>query len=184
MLSGRTVVPVVALIEEVYRRRLPLAEPGDIENVAATVSHSATPGNRVLVTGAGGFLGGRTVEMLRERYGWDVVSLVREPKGAARLARWPHDILIGDVCVREDIDRALKGCTAVGHCAVGTSWKADETRRVTVEGTRTVAEAALAAGVRRFVHISSLFVHQRDGVSAIDESGPPGSPARRFIRPG
>jgi nucleoside-diphosphate-sugar epimerase len=58
------------------------------------------------------------------------------------------------------------------HCAVGNSWQRDEVRRVTVEGTRTVAEAALAAGVKRFVHISTLFVHQRDGVSRIDEGVP------------
>jgi nucleoside-diphosphate-sugar epimerase len=112
------------------------------------------------------------VELLRERYGWEVVPLVREPKSAARLARWPDDIVIGDVCSRADMDRAIKGCDAVVHCAVGTSWKTDESRRVTVEGTRVVAEAALAAGVRRFVHISTLFVHRRDGVSTIDESVP------------
>src|SRR5947207_15600964 len=70
------------------------------------------------------------------------------------------------------MDRALKGCDAVVHCAVGTSWKPEETRRVTIEGTRLVAEAALAAGVKRFVHISTLFVHQREGVPIIDESVP------------
>ncbi len=76
---------------------------------------------RVLVTGAGGFLGGRAVELLGERYGWDVVALVREPKGAARLARWPANIVVGDICSPADMDRVMPGCDAVVHCAVGTS---------------------------------------------------------------
>ena len=70
------------------------------------------------------------------------------------------------------MDRALKGCDAVVHCAVGTSWQPEETRRVTVDGTRIVSEAALAAGVKRFVHISTLFVHRRENVSVIDETVP------------
>jgi nucleoside-diphosphate-sugar epimerase len=168
------VLPVVALIEDAYRMRMPLVEPGDVETAAGASARVPTSPcrKRVLVTGAGGFLGGRVVEILREHHGWDVVPLVREPKSAARLARWPDEIVIGDICSRADMDRAIKGCDAVVHCAVGTSWKPDESRRVTVEGTRVVAEAALAAGVRRFVHISTLFVHRRDGVSTVDENIP------------
>jgi predicted dehydrogenase/nucleoside-diphosphate-sugar epimerase len=165
VLSGRSVVPVVTLIEDAYRVRTPLKEPGD------ELAPSITSGSRkrVLVTGAGGFLGGRTVELLRDRYGWDAVPLVREPKSAARLARWPYEILLGDVTSPEDMDRAMKGFDAVVHCAVGTHWKPEESRRVTVDGTRIAAEAALKAGVKRFIHISSLFVHKRDGVDRIDE---------------
>jgi dihydroflavonol-4-reductase len=52
-------------------------------------------------------------------------------------------------------------------------------RRVNVDGVRVVAEAALAAGVRRFVHCSSLHAYD---VSAIDgpirESGPRATDAR------
>ncbi|MEQ1869326.1 MAG: NAD-dependent epimerase/dehydratase family protein [Vicinamibacterales bacterium] len=178
ILSGRSVVPVVRLIEGAYRARTPLVEPGDTPVVDTPRPSPAVARKRVLVTGAGGFLGGRAVELLRDQYGWDAVALVRSPKSAAQLARWPHDILIGDICSREDMDRVLRGCDAVVHCAVGTSWKADETRHVTVEGTRIVAEAALAAGVKRFVHISTLFVHQRDGVSTIDENSPLNPPAQ------
>jgi nucleoside-diphosphate-sugar epimerase len=179
ILSGASVVPVVRLIEDAYRHCRPLVEPGADAALASTSTHPQ-PGprrRRVLVTGAGGFLGGRTVELLREQYGWDPVALVREPKSAARLARWPADIVVGDICSRADMDRILPGCDAVVHCAVGTSWRSEEARRVTVDGTRVVAEAALAAGVERFVHISSLFVHRRDGISILDESVPLEPPA-------
>jgi predicted dehydrogenase/nucleoside-diphosphate-sugar epimerase len=173
-LSGRSVVPVVQLIEACYANRTDLAEPWTDEGFK-TVDGSrlatmpAAKARRVLVTGAGGFLGGRAVELLRARHGWDVVALIREPKSAARLARWPTEIALGDICSPADMDRAVRGCDAVVHCAVGTSWMADETRRVTVDGTRIVAEAALRAGVKRFVHISTMFVHRRDLGGTLDE---------------
>jgi predicted dehydrogenase/nucleoside-diphosphate-sugar epimerase len=171
VLSGRSVLPVVRLIEACYQQRSALDEPWVDEGLRPDQPsiHLVSSRRRVVVTGAGGFLGGRATEILRERHGWDVVPLVHEPKSAARLARWPQDIRVGNVCSASDMDRALAGCDAVVHCAVGTSWKAEETRRVTVDGTRTVAEAALRNGVRRFVHISSMFVHRRDGGDVLDE---------------
>jgi nucleoside-diphosphate-sugar epimerase len=171
-LSGRSVLPVVRLIDECYRRRTPIAEPWTDEGMVAGPStvHVESGHGRVLVTGAGGFLGGRAVELLSGKHGWEVVALVREPRSAARLARWTHPIVVGDICSAADMDRALKGCDAVVHCAVGTSWEPDAVRKVTVEGTRTLAEAALRAGVKRFVHISTMFVHRRDGNGVLDET--------------
>jgi nucleoside-diphosphate-sugar epimerase len=161
---------VVMLIEDAYATREKLIEPAS-DAVLPPAVHDAAR-KRVLVTGAGGFLGGRAVDMLRDRYGFDTVPLVREPKSAARLARRADPILLGDISSRADMNRAMNGIDAVVHCAVGTSWRPDESRRVTVDGTRITAEAALAAGVSRFVHISTLFVHQRDGVATIDERVP------------
>lgn len=45
-------------------------------------------------------------------------------------------------------------------------------RRVNVEGTRVVAEAARAAGVRRFVHLSSVMVYGFDYPDGVPEDGP------------
>lgn len=178
LLSGRSVVPVVRLIEDAYRNPQPQTEPWTDEGLApAPVISVSAPRRRVLVTGAGGFLGGRATEILRERYGWDVVGLVRAPGSASRLARWPGEIAIGDVSSASDMARVVTGCDAVVHCAVGTSWPPEAARRVTVEGTKTVAQAAHQAKVRRFVHISTFFVHRRDGAGMIDESVPLEPPA-------
>ena len=174
-LSGRSVVPVVRLIEQCYAERRDLVEPWTDEGFTTAAKQdikAASRPKRVMVTGAGGFLGGRAVELLKHKYGYDVVSVIREPKGAARLARWPLEIQLGDVCSAADMERLVAGCDAVVHCAVGTSWQPAESRRVTVEGTRTVAEACLKAGVKRLVHISSMAVHQRSDVAVLDESVP------------
>jgi dTDP-4-dehydrorhamnose reductase len=60
----------------------------------------------------------------------------------------------------------------VVHCAVGTGWPPETAFAVTVDGTRCAAEAALLAGVRRFVHISSMAVHGNRVPPRLDESSP------------
>jgi predicted dehydrogenase/nucleoside-diphosphate-sugar epimerase len=182
-LSGRSVLPVVQLVEACYNAPEPLPEPWTdggldlrgIESLSPAASgpfvHAARK-PRVLVTGAGGFLGCRSVEMLHASGQWDVRAAVRRPGGAARLARLPVEIVLADVCSAEDMKRAMAGCDAVVHCAVGTDWPPEASFKVTVDGTRTTAEAALAAGIRRFVHISSMAVHGDQVPARLDETVP------------
>src|SRR5262249_33867707 len=116
---------------------------------------------RVLVTGASGFIGCRAVEILRLQQGWDVRALVHTPTAAARLARLDVEMVQADLSSPADLRRVLDGCDAVVHCAVGTAYgRRRAVFDVTVGGTRRLAEAALAAGVRRFVHLSTIAVHQ------------------------
>jgi predicted dehydrogenase/nucleoside-diphosphate-sugar epimerase len=180
VLSGRSVVPVVALIESCYARAARLEEPWTDEGlISSRGGGSLAPAvrvtrrcQRVLVTGAGGFLGGRAVELLAQRHGYAVRALVRTPSGAAHLSRWPREVVVGDVCSEADVQRALDGCDAVVHCAVGTSWHQAEAHRVTVEGTRTVAAVAERLRVQRFVHISTMLVHQMPDAPCVDEQAP------------
>ena len=177
-LSARSVVPVVRTIEECYGSPVLMAEPWVEGGLAATPEARRAPAltsgvrPRVLVTGAGGFLGCRTVECLHLGGAWDVRALVRRPASAARLARFPVDITIGDVTSPSDMAQAVQGCDAVVHCAVGTGWPPQAAFAVTVDGTRSVAQAALSAGVRRFVNISSMAVHGHQVPARLDESAP------------
>jgi len=109
--------------------------------------------SRYLVTGSTGFLGRHLVEALRH-HGHDVVALVRKaidvPEGTAPVR--------GDVLDRGSLDRAVLGCDGVFHCAGKVSRKpedAEELRRLHVEGTRNVLDAAIAAGVKRAVVAST-----------------------------
>jgi len=197
VLSGRSVLATVKLVEECYRRARPLYEPGvdeglrkggaprdpsDVEVEARNETGSITMAGpvggddrrlrRVLVTGATGFLGCRVAEILRVREGWHVRALVRDPATAGRLARLSVEMYAGDLRSKEDLNRAVEGCDAVVHCAVGTSWGyRNRIFAVTVSGTRNLAEAALAAGVDRFVHLSSIAIHG-DVAGVLDESTP------------
>jgi predicted dehydrogenase/nucleoside-diphosphate-sugar epimerase len=170
-LAGASALPTVKLVEECYRRAQPLNEPGISE--ALDRRHASPGSRRVLITGATGFIGGRVAEILCLRDGWDVRAIVRNPARVSRLARLPVELIRGDIESSRDVARALEGCDAVVHCAMGTSWR-DRAKifSVNVDGTRNVATASLAAGVRRFVHLSSIAVHGPDVSGIIDESTP------------
>lgn len=106
----------------------------------------------ILVTGAGGFIGGRIVETLHLAGGTRVRAGVRRWGSAARIGRFPVEIAHCDVMQTDSLAQALDGVSAVVHCAVGD-------REVTVEGTRNLLEAARRAGVERVVHLSTVDVY-------------------------
>lgn len=85
---------------------------------------------------------------------------------AARVARFPVEFVSCDLGHPAQLRDACDGVSAVVHCAHGG------TRESIVQGTGNVLEAALGAGVRRFVYLSSTEVYGRDISGPIDEKHP------------
>lgn len=121
-------------------------------------------GETVFVTGATGLLGSNVVRALVAR-GARVRGLVRSAEKARRqLAGLAVELVEGDMTDVRAFADALRGCDVVMHTAAyfrdsykgGSHWEA--LRRVNVEGTEALLDAAYAAGVRRFVHVSSVAV--------------------------
>jgi nucleoside-diphosphate-sugar epimerase len=140
---------------------------------------SLLQGRRVLVTGAGGFIGGRLVERLVLECGAEVRALVRSVSGAVRVARFPATVLRGDVTDPASLAEAMTaggGCDTVFHCAYGTSGSQKHRSWVNREGTRRVLDAAAAAKVRRVVYLSTLMVYGKTADGDLDEA----APRRRF----
>lgn len=106
----------------------------------------------ILVTGASGFIGGRLVETLHLNGSADVRAGIRSWTSAARLARFPLEMVFCDVMDKAQITQAMAGATIVIHCATGL-------RDVIVQGTRNMLEVALKLGVKRFVHLSTTAVY-------------------------
>lgn len=106
----------------------------------------------VLVTGAGGFIGGRVVEVLHTLGTGDVRAGIRRWASGARIGRLPVEIVQCDIRDDAQVRAALDGVTHVVHCAVGD-------RTTTVEGTRTLLTAAADLGVERVVHLSTVDVY-------------------------
>jgi len=127
-----------------------------------------------LVTGASGLLGSHIVEQLRRR-GRPVRVLVRPQTDRSWLETQGVEFAEGDVTDAASLGRACAGVEVVYHAAakVGDWGPWEEFERVTIGGTRNVIEAAVAARVRRLVHISSISVYgYYDQPQIIDESWP------------
>ncbi len=113
---------------------------------------------RVLVTGATGFVGGNLARELRRR-GYDVSALVRPGSNTLTIDGTGVDRVPGDILDRESVDRALRGCEVVFHCAAAyTFWTPDPDLmyRTNVGGTANVLEAARQAGVSKVVYTSTV----------------------------
>lgn len=126
-----------------------------------------------LVTGAGGFLGSHVIDLLVAN-GERPRALVHRDGDMAALAEAGVEVYcrdIGNGAVYED---ALRGVDRVIHCAARTGpWGPDdEYQRVNVRGVEALVRAAVSAGVRRFVHVSSITVHGNDLRGQADEMAP------------
>lgn len=129
-----------------------------------------------LVTGATGLLGSHIVEQLRRR-GMPVRALVRRGSDRSWLATQGVEFAEGDVTDRASLDAASRGCDVVYHSAarVGDWGPWEDFQRITIDGTRNVVEAAIAAKVRRLIHVSSISTygyHTKD--ITVDETFPLG----------
>jgi nucleoside-diphosphate-sugar epimerase len=103
-------------------------------------------------------MGGVTAVRLLER-GDELVLLARSRARAARLESMGARVIEGDLLDAGAVASAVGGCEAVIHCAgVPRPAPVRVFRRVHVEGTRILVEAAREAGVRRLVHIASQAV--------------------------
>lgn len=126
----------------------------------------------VLVTGANGFVGGRIAARLEED-GIEVRALVRRTGEADILDRPGVHEFAGDFTDPQDAGRAVDGVDAVVHCAATSGEDLEAVRRVNRDGTRTIARAALDAGVGAFVHISTGSIYaDREADRDIDEDAP------------
>jgi len=113
-----------------------------------------------LVTGATGFIGSVLTRQLVEA-GADVRIFRRDTSSLDLLGKYAErvDHAVGDVTHARSLYDAMQGVDRVYHVAAKVSFAPGEEealRRVNADGTANVVNAALEAGVDRFVHTSSM----------------------------
>jgi nucleoside-diphosphate-sugar epimerase len=131
---------------------------------------------RVLIVGATGALGRPVAARLLER-GHAVRAVARDPARARGLPALGAEVLPGDILEPASLAAAARGCDAALHLATavprpGTAgdWRRnDQVRRA---GTQNLLRAAQAAGVRRYVQQSIIFLYAGAGDAWLDEEAP------------
>lgn len=119
---------------------------------------------RVLLTGATGFVGATVARQLFGAEHYTLIAAVR--RGPCSIVGCEKVEVVGDLDNSTDWSYALAGVSAVIHTAARAHVMKDEAadplveyRRVNLEGTLNMARQAAAAGVRRFIFISSIGVN-------------------------
>ncbi|HEX4947396.1 MAG TPA: SDR family oxidoreductase [Blastocatellia bacterium] len=115
---------------------------------------------KVLVTGASGFVGQAVCQHLAES-GLSVIKALRNSAGDQTDAR-----IVGEINAQTDWSQALLGVDSIVHLAARVHVMHDvaadplsEFRKVNVAGTVNLAQQAAQAGVRRLIFVSSIKVN-------------------------
>lgn len=115
--------------------------------------------NRILVTGATGFVGLEVAKQLSDT-GRASVLLVRRPLRAALIASLNAKVVQGDLMSTESLRRCCQGVDTVIHLGARAIFEEyDLVKPTIVDGSIRLMEAAIEAGVKKFIFASSLLVY-------------------------
>ncbi|MGJ5675969.1 MAG: NAD-dependent epimerase/dehydratase family protein [Nostochopsis sp.] len=127
----------------------------------------------ILITGIGGFIGLRTTELAIAQ-GMHVRGIENDPNNAKIAQSLGAKVLVGCICDPIVAQVACQGVDIVIHTAalVKEGGSLEEFRNVNVGGTLNIAKAAMNAGVKTFVHLSSVIVYGFIYPNQVTEEGP------------
>lgn len=148
-------------------------EVGLMERPDSGPTPQSSAARRALVVGGTGFIGKRLVRELLAR-GWQVRVMTRAVAAArAELGALPVELVEGSHGDPSAARHALQGVDTVYHLAKATGDRWDDYVRSDIEPTRVLAEAAIAAGVRRFIYTGTIDSYaSADPSVVIDDATP------------
>ncbi len=131
------------------------------------------PAQRVGITGGGGFIG-RALAARLTAEGHEVRGFDLDGRAHDAYDALGAQLVVGDICDPAAARSFCAGLDTVIHTAAiveeSGSWQAFE--RINIGGTATMVDAARRAGVRTFIHFSSVMVYGFDYPEQVTEAGP------------
>lgn len=120
--------------------------------------------NKILITGAGGFIGGHLVEaLLAAGYQPESIRLfLWHEESMDNVPHLPFEVYRGDIRDSKDVLQAMKSVKTVFHLAARTDFAGKTLRDyydTNVVGTQNVLEAGRISGLQKIVFYSSMAVH-------------------------
>lgn len=115
----------------------------------------------VFITGGTGFLGRTLLPYLEQHTDWHMRVLTRQPEAHKWLNNFSRvEVIEGDITDATVICEAVEGCNYVVHAAAYFRFwgKQQQFNETNYQGTQIVLDAAVSAGVEKFIHISSVLV--------------------------
>ncbi len=129
---------------------------------------------KVLVTGAGGFVGYELVKNLRAK-NIEVKALIRNKAQTEKLEKLGAQVVIGDIKNKDQMLNAVKGVEKIFHIAAlfrQAGLPDSEYYKVNLEGTRNLLDAAVENSIKHFIHCSTVGVHGNVEHPPADENTP------------
>lgn len=129
---------------------------------------------RIAVTGATGFLGQHITEKLLAD-GHDVRILARSEEKARPFRDRVSKIVIGDITDESALNNLVDDTEYVFHLVSNfrtASGPPESYTRINLDGTVKMLEAARSAGVKRFIHCSTIGVHGNVQSTPANEESP------------
>lgn len=112
---------------------------------------------KVLVTGANGFLGSNLIRELY-RSGYEVKILIRPSADLSSISDIPCELFFGHIDNKEHVQQAVAGVDIVVHAACITDqWSVsfEQYERINFTATRYIADACLEQGIKRLIYVST-----------------------------
>jgi nucleoside-diphosphate-sugar epimerase len=128
--------------------------------------------SKVFITGATGLIGGRIAERLWLEQGIAARCLVHNYSGASRLARLPVTMWPGSVLDKASLEQGIGDSKIIFHCAYGNTSDPDLNRQINEDGLRNIGDIALARGIERLIHLSTVAVYGPEPPDYVTEDTP------------
>lgn len=114
---------------------------------------------KLLVTGASGFIGYEVSRQLSLN-GYRPRLMIRQPGDDCEICRFDADITLADLRQPQRLRQVVKGVDGIIHLGARATFESYATLKPSIlDGSVALMEAAIEAGVQRFVYSSSLLVY-------------------------